>query len=223
MYTAIEQYIKLTSKLPEFLTNVGGIAILSDSKVHVVSNDLFDCGDKDQVEPLESFITKYKKAPFIEDTSQGNSSTPNYNLTGFHGVTKDQQENYVRGMIYDSAEKFMMYENNAQSQDGKEEKLRRCFRKLFQSLNLLRVQYDLKATDNPIQKERKKSLEKEGEGKKSPLRQIKLCKNASRSHCQHFFFDIIVLVYYLKSQKRLAHRNGPTTKISEQNRVDSSR
>lgn len=159
LYTAIEQYIKLTSKLPEFFTDVGGIAILSDSKVHVVSNDLFACGDKDQVKLLESFITKYKEAPFIEDTSQGNSSTPNYNLTGFHGVTKDQQENYVRGMIYDSAEKFMMYQDKIQSQDGKEEKLRRCFRKLFQSLNLLRVQYDLKATE-PNTEEKHKTTRK---------------------------------------------------------------
>lgn len=153
--TAIEQYIKLESKRPKYDVDVGGTAISSETVVHPTSNKLFACGNKEQVGPLEKFITTYKKAPFIEDTSTGDDSAPNYNLTGFRGVTKDQQENYVRGMIYNSAEWFMNYQNkkdeyrSAQTDEtGKEkEKLLRCFRKLFQSLNLLRVQYDLKATE----------------------------------------------------------------------------
>jgi len=145
--TAIEQYIKLESKVSNGYINLAGTAISSETVIYPTSNELFACGNSEQVKPLEEFIDTYKKAPFIEDTSPGDDSAPNYNLTGFRDVTKDQQENYVRGMIYNSAEWFMTHQNSSQLQDDKKEKLLRCFRKLFQSLNLLRVQYNLEETE----------------------------------------------------------------------------
>jgi len=147
LYTALNRYIKLQSKVQNSKYKTGEPD--AEPVVDLPFNDLFDCADSEQVNGLEKLIATYKRAPFIENTSLGT------NLTGLRGATKDQQKNYVRGMIYNSAKWFMMYQKNENGDSSdrtdeteKENKRLRCFRKLFQSLNLLRVEYDLKETQS---------------------------------------------------------------------------
>ena len=188
LYTAIEQYIKLESKVSNGYINLAGTAISSETVIYPTSNELFACGNSEQVKPLEEFIDTYKKAPFIEDTSPGDDSAPNYNLTGFRDVTKDQQENYVRGMIYNSAEWFMTHQNSSQLQDDKKEKLLRCFRKLFQSLDLLSVQYDLKATKPNTEKNKENTTKKrKTKGKSFPLTDQVVQERITKSLSALFF------------------------------------
>lgn len=188
LYTAIEQYIKLGSKVNKYHMTVGGTAIRPETVIHLTFNELFACGNQEQVEPLENFIKTYKKAPFIEDTSSEDDSAPNYNLTGLRGVTKDQQENYVRGMIYNSAEWFMAHHNSSPSQDSNNEKLLRCFRKLFQSLDLLSVQYDLKATKPNTEKNKENTTKKrKTKGKSFPLTDQVVQERITKSLSALFF------------------------------------
>jgi hypothetical protein len=141
LYTALNRYIKLktlfTKTFGEPSVEVADIAINGKSVVHVrKSNPLFNCGK--QMKTLDNVIFRYENAPCIEEDDE-------YNLTGLYECTPDDQKKYVKGMIYDSADWFFYYQNHVTDAGTAERKakLQRSFRKLFQSLNLLRVEYDL--------------------------------------------------------------------------------
>jgi len=154
LYTALNRYIKLKTLLRKtYGTDIvfAGIAIDEGTVVNVrCDNDLFDCGV--ELGNLDDFISSYEKAPFIEE--KDNDDSPECNLTGLYKCTRNDQENYVRGMIYDSAEWFFRYQNHQPDNLGPQTKakLQRSFRKLFQSLNLLRVEYDLEPKEEKDQK-----------------------------------------------------------------------
>jgi hypothetical protein len=139
LYTALNRYIKLKTLFTSNFLNVGGIAIDGGSVVNVrCSNPLFDCGVK--VQELDDFISRYEKAPFIKKNEDGSLEC---NLTGLCGCTTDDQKKYVKGMIYDSTELFLQYHSDHTVNAKTKAKLQRSFRKLFQSLNLLMIEYKL--------------------------------------------------------------------------------
>ena len=142
LYTALNRYIKLKKLFTKtFGTDVvfGNIAINGEGVVNVrCSNPLFDCGVK--VQELDNFISRYEKAPFIKKNEDGSLEC---NLTGLYGCTTDDQKKYVKGMIYDSTELFLQYHSDHTVNAKTKAKLQRSFRKLFQSLNLLMIEYDL--------------------------------------------------------------------------------